>query len=91
MDFFKFEFLNTHYGLEESVTMQYFIKFGKTVAEAIYHFSRWQPYAILDLRFTFWDHPQEYLQIFTILQNLVGISAVVLMLQKYEYFGACLA
>jgi len=42
------------------VSVQNFIEFGRTVAEIqqFILFSRWRPFAILDLLGKFWDDPQ---------------------------------
>jgi len=46
-----------------------------------------RPSAILDLWDTFLDHPRRVLGVLISVQNLVGISAVVLITEKLEYFG----
>jgi len=47
-------------------------------------FPRWR---ILDMLDAFWDTYKEYLEVFFIVQNLIGIAAVVLTVQKFEYFA----
>jgi len=45
--------------------------------------------AILDSLNEFWTISEEYLEVFIIEQNLVGIAAVVLIIRKFEYFVRC--
>jgi len=70
------------------ITLQNSSTLGQAVAEIsrFFDFSKWRPSAILDLFAVFLDHPQAYLVVFTGVQFLVGIHAVVWIIWQFEYF-----
>jgi len=64
------------------ITVPNFIKISQSVVEILqfFYFSRWRPYAILDLFGTQLDHHIEYSMVSIIVQNSVMINAVVLII-----------
>ena len=48
---------------------------------------KWRPSAILSLLGAYLDHHDEHLLVFSVVQNMVGIDAVVLIICRFHYFA----
>ena len=73
------------------VTMQNFVKIGQVVLEISQFFDFMmaanRPSTILDCVVHIVIIHKEYLEVYITLQNMVGMAAVVSIIQKFEYFA----